>query len=100
MVIMDMKNKGQNPGVAAVLSFLLSGLGQIYNGEIRKGLCILTFSFVGVVLTIIGAVFLVLYVRTDFLLASLLLTGGAIFAAGVILVSILGLYSIFDAYKK
>lgn len=26
------------PGVAAVLSFLLPGLGQIYNGDILRGL--------------------------------------------------------------
>jgi TM2 domain-containing membrane protein YozV len=26
-----------NPGIAAVLSFFYTGLGQIYNGEIAKG---------------------------------------------------------------
>jgi TM2 domain-containing membrane protein YozV len=34
-VISDRKN----PGVAAVLSFFWAGLGQIYNGEILKGIC-------------------------------------------------------------
>ena len=28
----------KNPGVAAVLSFFWAGLGQIYNGQIMKGL--------------------------------------------------------------
>lgn len=28
----------KSPGLAAVLSFLICGLGQIYNGEILKGL--------------------------------------------------------------
>ena len=28
----------KNPGLAAVLSFFFMGLGQIYNGEINKGL--------------------------------------------------------------
>jgi len=28
----------KNPGVAAVLSFFFSGLGQIYNGQILKGI--------------------------------------------------------------
>lgn len=28
----------KNPGIAAVLSFFWSGLGQIYNGQIFKGL--------------------------------------------------------------
>lgn len=27
-----------NPGIAAVLSFFITGLGQIYNGQILKGL--------------------------------------------------------------
>jgi TM2 domain-containing membrane protein YozV len=27
----------RNPGVAAVLSFLLPGLGQIYNGDFLRG---------------------------------------------------------------
>ncbi|MCW1923229.1 GYF domain-containing protein [Luteolibacter arcticus] len=36
----------KNPGVAAVLSFFVPGLGQIYNGQIGIGLvlCILTFA--------------------------------------------------------
>ena len=28
----------KNPGVAAVLSFIYPGLGQIYNEEIKKGI--------------------------------------------------------------
>ncbi len=48
----------KNPGVAAVLSFLWAGLGQIYNGEIGKGIAImivqainllLAFFFIGIV---------------------------------------------------
>ncbi|ACB83952.1 TM2 domain-containing protein [Natranaerobius thermophilus] len=31
----------KNPGVAAVLSFLWAGLGQIYNGQIGKGIAIM-----------------------------------------------------------
>ena len=30
----------KNAGIAAVLSFFISGLGQIYNGQIIKGLFI------------------------------------------------------------
>jgi len=28
----------KNPGLAAVLSFFITGLGQIYNGQIAKGI--------------------------------------------------------------
>ncbi len=33
----------RNPGVATVLSFLLCGLGQIYNGQILKGILYMLF---------------------------------------------------------
>ncbi|HVG18665.1 MAG TPA: hypothetical protein VNI02_06400 [Blastocatellia bacterium] len=36
----------KNPGVAAVLSFLFVGLGQIYNGEIGKGLIFIICGFI------------------------------------------------------
>ena len=32
------ENKMKNAGIAAVLSFFVCGLGQIYNGQIFKGL--------------------------------------------------------------
>lgn len=31
----------KNPGVAAVLSFFICGLGQIYNGQIFKGIVVI-----------------------------------------------------------
>lgn len=31
----------KNPGIAAVLCFFYTGLGQIYNGQILKGLVLL-----------------------------------------------------------
>ncbi len=31
----------KNPGVAAVLSFFVTGLGQIYNGQIAKGIILI-----------------------------------------------------------
>ena len=43
----------KNPGLAAVLSFFITGLGQIYNGQIAKGLALLLFQFVNVGLMII-----------------------------------------------
>ena len=44
----------KNPGVAAVLSFLFCGLGQIYNGEIAKGIVILIAQIVNVLLMFVG----------------------------------------------
>ena len=35
---MEIRTRIKDPGLAAVLSFFFSGLGQIYNGQILKGL--------------------------------------------------------------
>ena len=43
----------KNPGLAAVLSFLISGLGQIYNGEIGKGILIIVVQIINGLLTLI-----------------------------------------------
>ena len=37
--------EARHPGIAAVLSFFWTGLGQIYNGEIGKGIAFLVLSF-------------------------------------------------------
>jgi TM2 domain-containing membrane protein YozV len=40
----------KNPGLAAVASFFLSGLGQIYNGEILKGVLLMVIQVINVLL--------------------------------------------------
>ncbi|HII80304.1 MAG TPA: hypothetical protein HA261_07910 [Methanosarcina sp.] len=40
----------KNPGLAAVASFFFSGLGQIYNGEIKKGLLLIFIQVINVLL--------------------------------------------------
>ncbi len=49
----------KNAGLAAVLSFLIPGLGQIYNGQIIKGLLMVVVQAINVALTnvLIGFVF-------------------------------------------
>lgn len=49
----------KNAGLAAVLSFLIPGLGQIYNGQIIKGFLIVLIQAVNVALfhVLIGFVF-------------------------------------------
>ena len=46
----------KSPGIAAVLSFIFIGLGQIYNGEIGKGILFLILGvvFVFMMLVLIG----------------------------------------------
>lgn len=63
----------KNPGLAAVLSFLFAGLGQIYNGEIGKGILIFIVQIINGLLMMIGI--------------------------GFITAPIVGIWSIYDAYK-
>ncbi|MFC6769079.1 zinc ribbon domain-containing protein [Natrinema soli] len=44
-------NSGEkNPGISAVLSFFITGAGQIYNGEIGKGIGLMVLQVVNVLL--------------------------------------------------
>ena len=40
----------KNPGLAAVASFFFSGLGQIYNGEILKGVLLMVIQVINALL--------------------------------------------------
>jgi TM2 domain-containing membrane protein YozV len=64
----------KNPGVAAVLSFLFTGLGQIYNGQIAKGIAFVIVGFLN---------WLLLFVFIGF-----------------ITLPIFWIYNIYDAYKR
>jgi TM2 domain-containing membrane protein YozV len=64
----------KNPGVAAVLSFFFTGLGQFYNGQFKKGVM--------------------------FILLGIVCVGLMIVFIGFILYPILLIYNIYDAYKS
>jgi TM2 domain-containing membrane protein YozV len=63
----------KNPGVAAVLSFFICGLGQIYNGQILKGLIMMACYFIA---------WLLVYVLIGF-----------------IIVPVLWIWGMYDAYR-
>lgn len=64
----------KNPGIAAVLSALWVGLGQIYNGEIGKGILLMIVYFVSALL-----IFVII---------------------GFITTPILWIYGVYDAYNS
>ena len=88
-----------NPGVAAALSFLVSGLGQIYNGQIKKGLFTIFLSSMALLVVLTGAFFIIyssIFLRFDmgFFIGSIV-----IMASGIIVLAVIGITSIFDAYN-
>ncbi|WP_434121270.1 hypothetical protein [Salinicoccus roseus] len=64
----------KSSGVAAVLSALINGLGQIYNGQILKGIFIILLQVINGALTII--------------------------LIGYVFLPIVWLYSVIDAYRS
>jgi TM2 domain-containing membrane protein YozV len=70
----ELQKTDKNPGKAVILSFLLIGLGQAYNGEIAK-----------------AVVFLILYALSIFL---------TFFMIGFVTIPILWIWSMVDAYRS
>lgn len=89
----------QNPGVAAVLSFVFNGLGQIYNGQIAKGLLIILVSSIAMIVMLIGAVFLGHFILSGFLYPVEFVTGAIMLFLGIAVIVVLGIYNIYDAYN-
>lgn len=63
----------KNPALAAILSLLINGLGQVYNGQIGKGILIFVVQLVNAALTFV--------------------------VIGFVLLPIVWIWSIYDAYK-
>jgi len=88
-----------DPGLAAVFSFIFSGLGQIYNGQIKKGLCIMSFSAAGIILVIIGFIQIGFCLVSRFFTKGDMVLGGALLVTGFLVISLLGIYNIYDAHN-
>ncbi|MGO1922635.1 MAG: hypothetical protein ACTH14_02270 [Jeotgalicoccus sp.] len=48
----------KNSGIAAVLSFFITGLGQIYNGQIFKGILLIIIQAINGLLMYVGIGFI------------------------------------------
>jgi len=88
----------KNPGTAAVLSFLFNGLGHLYNGQLKKGLWLIFISSINIIISVIGAAAIFLWFVTLKNL-QLLWWGIFLFVIGIASACVIGIYSIFDAYK-
>jgi TM2 domain-containing membrane protein YozV len=94
-----MEEKVNNAGLAAVLSFIFNGLGQLYNGQLAKGLLIIFLSAVGMLVFILGSIFIAFWLMGKIIFAKVLILGLILFCVGLISMCILGIYSILDAYR-
>jgi TM2 domain-containing membrane protein YozV len=93
------QNFKSHPGLAAVFSFIFNGLGQLYNGQIFKGLIIIFFSAISVLVLIISSVFIGLWLLGKVTSGAILIWGIALFLISLVSICIIGIYSIFDAYR-
>lgn len=95
----DNQNNKSHPGLAAVFSFLFNGLGQIYNGQIFKGLFIIFISSVSMLVLILGSIIVGLWLLGKLISVKILILGITLFLIGLVFICALGIYSIIDAYK-
>ena len=94
-----MEKEQSHPGIAAVLSFIFNGLGQIYNGQIKKGLVIIFFSSLSMFIFIIGAILIGFWLFGKIISSWQIISGVLLFSFGLVLICVLGIWSIFDAYN-
>lgn len=94
-----MNSDKRNPGLAAVFSFVFNGLGQLYNGQIRKGLVIIFISSLSMLILIVGSILIGFWLVGKIVFLKWLFAGIALFLIGLIFICILGIYSIVDAFK-
>jgi len=93
------EQKVNNAGLAAVFSFVFNGLGQLYNGQILKGLVIIFLSAISMLVLIMGSIFLGYWLLGKIMFGKGLILGLALFLIGLVSMCVLGIYSIMDAYR-
>ncbi len=93
----DIKHRA---GIAAVLSFLFNGLGQLYVGEIAKGLKVMVVSAVSMVFITVGGIFSCHWLLYKAYSIVQLALGIGLLFMGIIIACLMGIYSITEAYKK
>lgn len=92
--------KKHRAGMAAVLSFILSGLGQIYIGQLKKGLTIIFWSSLFLSCLIIGAALVIYQMRMNIPDPVLLIWGSVLVLVGLIANSFISIYNIYNAYNS
>ena len=55
-------SSAKSPVLAAILSFLFAGVGQIYNGETGKGIVFVSIELISLIVTIILPLLLILFI--------------------------------------
>jgi len=93
-----MTEEEKNPGVAAVLSFVFNGLGQLYNGQIIKGLVIVFISTLNILIFMAGSILIGSWILNKVVFAGQLVWGVVLFCISLFFICVLGIYSIFDSY--
>jgi TM2 domain-containing membrane protein YozV len=88
--------------VAPLLSFLINGLGQIYNRQIKKGIVFIIISLIFMVGFVAGMVLIFKIIVLSFnntLNFREIMQGVVLLTVSGFILSVNGLWSIIDAYK-
>lgn len=92
--------ENKEPRRAVYLSILLTGLGQVYNRQIKLGVVLICFSLVGILISLAGIYLLVkFYFLSQFPTFVYVRWGIVLLIVGWIIILGLGIYSAVNAYK-
>ena len=94
-----MSEERRSPGLAVVLSFVFNGLGQLYNGQIIKGMVIIFISTLSMLIFIAGSILIAFWILNKVVFEKQLVWGLVLFCIGLVFICVSGAYSIFDAYR-
>ena len=87
-------------GTAAVLSFVFTGVGQIYNGQIKKGLLLVAVTTFGLLSVLLGALFFGFGIFYGLLFSRMMVFSLGAIVLGGLIVCWTGIYGIADAYRS
>ncbi len=83
-----MEEKTKNPSLAVIFSFVFPGAGQLYNGQIAKGLLIIFLSVASMLVLLAGAVLIAFWIKGRILFQRQLILGFILSSLGMVFISI------------
>jgi TM2 domain-containing membrane protein YozV len=83
----------KNPLVSAIVSLIIPGVGQMLNGQMKKGIILLIGSLV------LWGIIIFINTMGAFILTAFTVVGGLCCCFGYLIPLVVNLYAAYDAYK-
>ena len=92
-------DRRSSPSVPLLFSFVFPGLGQLYNGQILKGLFIIFLSCLSILIVTVASCMILLRIIGFFISAAFFNYSLGILIFGLVLMCAVAVYSFVDSYR-